>query len=68
MKHGHILEFQHCVLIFPLLISGGLIEAAVSNIDREVDYKFPLLISGGLIEANSSTANPAFLADISAAN
>ena len=40
---------------FPLLISGGLIEAWTAGLIVIVMLIFPLLISGGLIEAVSST-------------
>ena len=51
MKLKRTLRAVRMVVKFPLLISGGLIEAIPEEISCMMRLKFPLLISGGLIEA-----------------
>ena len=53
---------------FPLLISGGLIEAVCVSVQIYSLELFPLLISGGLIEAYPPATTQARIQPISAAN
>ena len=53
---------------FPLLISGGLIEAFENRNNAFYESTFPLLISGGLIEADDFQEYESYLSVISAAN
>ena len=55
-------------LTFPLLISGGLIEATGASVQVTGLTLFPLLISGGLIEASDLLYDVHVRVQISAAN
>ena len=55
-------------LRFPLLISGGLIEAEKYPLTSSYHRLFPLLISGGLIEAVDIVKSVQDYVIISAAN
>ena len=55
-------------VLFPLLISGGLIEADAMTLMRGRLSIFPLLISGGLIEALANRFTSELVVQISAAN